>query len=148
MPPATDRALMFRQLLSSYPISSALYLSKPEPLPLVEGPSAAPSYFHSVQDFNALNYLIMTLKSPMILMAVGAWAMVTLLPKLTVSAVVLIRCAVEAESDGTHILNTQYLPSYLRHRWTLMPSRRRQNQKSAVLFEKLLRRSQLVQNQS
>lgn len=44
-----------------------------------------PTFFHSVQDFNALNYLWMTLKSPMILMALGAWALTSFLPKLTVS---------------------------------------------------------------
>lgn len=44
-----------------------------------------PTYFHSVQEFNALNYLWQTVSSPMILIALGAWAMVSLLPKLTVS---------------------------------------------------------------
>lgn len=44
-----------------------------------------PTFFHSVQDFNAVNYLWMTLKSPMILMALGAWVLTSLLPKLTVS---------------------------------------------------------------
>ncbi|CAO1617184.1 unnamed protein product [Parajaminaea phylloscopi] len=68
-----------------YPIASAVYLSNPEPLPLIEGPHTLSTFFHSVQDFNAVNYLWMTLKSPMILMALGAWALTSFMPKLTAS---------------------------------------------------------------
>lgn len=69
----------------TYPISSALYLSDVAQLPLLDYPLGTYSYFQSIQDFNALNYLWMTLKSPMILMALGAFAMVSLLPKMMVS---------------------------------------------------------------
>lgn len=48
----------------------------------MSAPQAVHTYFASVQDFNALHYLVQTLKSPMILMALGAWAMVSLMPKL------------------------------------------------------------------
>ncbi|CAO1616193.1 unnamed protein product [Sympodiomycopsis kandeliae] len=67
------------------PLSSATYLSDPLPSPFIVTPKQVFSYFHSIQDFNALNYLWMTLKSPVILMSLGAWAMVSLMPKLMAS---------------------------------------------------------------
>lgn len=83
----TNDESSFVLLCRIYPISSALYLQNPLPLPLVDSAQTAPTYFQSIQDFNALNYLFMTLKSPMILMAVGAFFLVSVLPKLTVSKI-------------------------------------------------------------
>lgn len=68
-----------------HPISASLYLSDPLPSPFMPSPHHVLTYHHSIQDFNALNYLWMTLKSPVILMSLGAWAMVSLMPKLMAS---------------------------------------------------------------
>ncbi|PWN22980.1 hypothetical protein BCV69DRAFT_310479 [Microstroma glucosiphilum] len=80
--PGQPPLLFARKYDPTYPISSALYLSDVAQLPLLDYPLGTHSYFQSVQDFNALNYLWMTIKSPMILMALGAFVLVSLLPKM------------------------------------------------------------------